>query len=352
MDLCGNQVARKGHTIKLLTSTVDHYTGINLSMAKIISYVPGCYGSWVNWLLLNLSDSDNKQDSPFLTDGSVQSKGHIIFPSDWYSSLDRLNFVNDISSDDICRIHPSDSACEDGGASTVDSIQWAVDNLGKTVYLYPDEKSIVWITNNQVDKIHENNKFHLEYYFSKKYIENDKAFDSKKPFIFKNHNDIIINWPKEWDQNNVLSRWIIREFLSLNIYDAMINSLSIRNIDKIKSLEILPINVTDLRDDFLNTVRVIAEYLEIKINCDNDRLNNLYQLWEDTQIHFYKDLLVSNIVDATINNKEFSWPPLSIVDEAFIQHFLRQYKHEIKCHGLNEFPTNSKKLRELIYVTQ
>jgi hypothetical protein len=336
---------RKGYLTKLLTATINNHTWVDLSMAKVIAYLPGCYGSWVHWVL----STNNHTNALFLNDGSVQLPGLLKFAN-------QTSLTDDISeeladSDEICRVHPFGVTGKGSEDSDLNSLQWCANNLGKTVYLYPDEKSIVWITNNQVDKIHEDGKFYLKHYFSKKYLESNNTSDILKPFIFKNHHTIIHNWPIEYDSDGILNKWIIREYLSLSIYDSMYKSLSIPNINKIKSLEIMTINIVDLRDNFSETIKKIAEYLEIETKVNDDTLNNLYQSWKDTQVHFYKDRLLPNIVNATINDRELSWSNLSIVDEAFIQYFLRQHRYEIKCHGLNNFPTNSKELRELIYAT-
>ena len=54
------------------------------------------------------------------------------------------------------------------------------------------------------------------------------------------------------------------------------------------------------------------------------------------------------IQDVLSNNDTVS-PCQTMLDEAYIQHCLREKGYEIRCDGLDVFPTTSRDLRELIY---
>jgi predicted nuclease with RNAse H fold len=50
-----------------------------------------------------------------------------------------------------------------------------------------------------------------------------------------------------------------------------------------------------------------------------------------------------------MEHKMHTWEPLPLPSEAWIQWQLRNLGYELRCHGLDMFPTNSVQLRELLY---
>ena len=50
-----------------------------------------------------------------------------------------------------------------------------------------------------------------------------------------------------------------------------------------------------------------------------------------------------------LTNNNTASPCQTMLDEAYVQHCLREQGYEIRCDGLDTFPTNSSDLRELIY---
>ena len=335
-----------GNTVELLASTVNHHTWVDISMAKVIIFPPGCYGSWVHWVLNHLSGVDTGVNSPPL---NKKGDAHNWTTKNCFGHLTKEFMDNPpkFREDDICRGHTNHDPINN---DIIAEIRWILDNLGKSVYLYADEASICWMANVKLDKIWEGEgRVPLDHYFSRNYEHDPDKTDWE--FIFSDHLDNLKQWPSEYDERGILSRWIIREYLSLILYKAVYENMVMGEIDMIKSLDLLPINVIDLRDDFVNTIRKIADHLHISINGSEDALQELYLIWKETQKHFSKDQLISEIIEATIKGEVSEWSDLSIVDEALIQHYLRERGYELKCVGLNDFPSNSKQLRELIYAT-
>ena len=50
----------------------------------------------------------------------------------------------------------------------------------------------------------------------------------------------------------------------------------------------------------------------------------------------------------TVNNVLFEWNKVSIISEAIVQQRLRSLGYEIRCDGLNNFPTDSHTLGNLL----
>jgi len=110
---------------------------------------------------------------------------------------------------------------------------------------------------------------------------------------------------------------------------------------------ILTVNIKDLRDDFESTLTNIAKFSGITVHPDN--LSLLKQHWIETQLYINADITVKTIIDSILDEKYFKWNKLSLVEEAFVQHLLLKFGYEIRCYGLNEFPTNSTDLSKLLY---
>lgn len=336
-------MARVVNDRKLPTSISHHHSFSDISMAKIIAYPPGCYGTWVHWVLGHLSGSINEPGLPFSSNGDAHWDGGKLH----LSNVDQFrDNIFDLPSDSMYRIHPFSK----NSKLATDNIQWITETLGKTVYLYAGIESTIWILNARADKVF--NMHHpFEYYFSKKFLNNSTGSEDLE-FMYQNHTEMLARWPREFDDQDTLERWIIREYLSMIMYDALCESMTIDQNEEIMKLDLLAVDVVDLRDDFPETIRKIAKYLDMDVDLDEKILSDLYAKWQVTQPHFFKDKLIHDIVESTVNDLPMSWSNLTLVDEVMIQHLLRKRKFEIKCHGLNTFPTNTKQLRDMMYVAQ
>jgi hypothetical protein len=70
------------------------------------------------------------------------------------------------------------------------------------------------------------------------------------------------------------------------------------------------------------------------------------------QTHKNQDQLCKRIIDSIMNKVNFDWSDqiLPLASESYIQWQLRNLGHEIQCHELDKFPTNSVHLQELLYT--
>ena len=67
------------------------------------------------------------------------------------------------------------------------------------------------------------------------------------------------------------------------------------------------------------------------------------------QKNLSKVAVIENYVNATIQNINLSLDNLTLFDEAWIQHRLRQNNFVLRCTDLNLFPKYTKELTKLIY---
>ena len=314
-------------------------------MAKIIFYSPSCYGSWLNWVIRYLTDTNFTSELPFGDYRNNNSLSH-----GWYTReeneknpihLNRYNrILPELDTDNIYQLHPS---------ITRDLDQFEdIDQLDhQIVWLHTSNENFAWSLNNFFFKMIPNFKD----YFTKSFLSSNESIPiDYQSILFSDHTKSLqTHWPQTfYPHNDQLHTWIIREYLSLRIRETFNKTL----FPMIRLNNMLNVNMKQLVDNFESTVNNILNYFKLPIARQNVDLLDLQTKWLATQPYVNKDQLINDIIDSVLNNTQLEWNSLTIVDEAIIQCILREQGYELKCHGLNDFPTNSKQLRELIYATQ
>jgi len=217
--------------------------------------------------------------------------------------------------------------------SYVHPIQHKTDNLisnieklltayDKVILLYPALNDFVWHLNNKQTKIF------------------------KDGWIKHNQSQLdMSNW--EGAQT-----WELREYLSLYLYDQNKAETGYNNVVDYTNDKVFKIQINQIRDTLPALFNGLAEWLDICNVRTNDELTKLHKDWIQNEPYLYKDRLIENIVDAIINNKVLEMNELTIIDESQIQRRLRNAGYEIKCYELNEWPSTTTQLRELIYEAE
>jgi hypothetical protein len=304
-------------------------------MSKIaIVYGAGCYGTFVNWCLKYFSDPDFDIGLPLTSTGSAHD-----FPNQMISQISPFPFSslseylsNPDSHQDIIRMHwvgllGWKDLCTE---SVTDRINLLEQSFDKIIFLMPTEETLLWIADNKFSKL-TTRKNHCEHFIA-------------SPEVLKN----LENWPVT-DLDNI-EPWILREWLSLHYYNASISECGMNAISEFKRIGKI-VTCEDLRDHFNETIKQCIEYIGKEI-IREDELDSVYKSWIEKQYFINSIDLVKSIVSHTIGDVDLSWDTLTFTQEVWIQMMLREKGYEIRCHGLNEFPTNSKQLRELIYATR
>jgi hypothetical protein len=102
--------------------------------------------------------------------------------------------------------------------------------------------------------------------------------------------------------------------------------------------------------DFLTDPVAIAKQLfnHCKLT-QKSGLEEFLQTWKMAQKYIIDEFeLLGNIVNSAINNQSLTWEPINIIAESIVQQRLRALGYEIRCDGLNIFPTDSKTLYNLL----
>jgi hypothetical protein len=153
----------------------------------------------------------------------------------------------------------------------------------------------------------------------------------------------IMQWNKNYSHWDQMRPWELREWFSL-FYVQWVQEW-VNSIEHVNST-FLKIKNTDILFDTKNIFLKIIDFCNLTLSKN---LDSFVHEWITKQQYIVTEFnLLDQIVEHTINNQEFFWSPISIISEAIIQQRLRNTGYEIRCDGLDIFPTDSKTLYSLL----
>lgn len=273
-------------------------------MIKII-FPPGSYGTFLTKCLYHFSNLNN--------------------------NLDKINFLFDAngSSHDFRLNNCSKNLIKCGHIETLD-IDYFVDRV---ITMLPDSQHYLDYFDNQFIK--------QEFEQTVKYINNYFSFEEINKKL-----QTSWNYTGNYDHNT--PKWIVREWTSFWINDCLIESYNTDKYQKILSLEYY--NVNEIFDNLYLLIEKIAKTLNLKLIASKQEI-------DQTQLKFVQHQRLHNIqlkcqewVYNITQGNNVSSPCVTIFDEAYVQMLLRTRGYEIKCEGLNDFPSDSSKMLEIIYT--
>jgi hypothetical protein len=156
------------------------------------------------------------------------------------------------------------------------------------------------------------------------------------------------HWGHTDPLNATVPNWILREWCSFWITDLWNNTYSRKNYLTIPNS--IQVEVIDLVSQFEQTFVDIVNKLKLTVNVDLSIIRDTHNVFLSKQQFHNSQLNCVQWVNLTLNT-DIDSPinTLTIFDEAYIQHLLRQQGYEIKCDGLNEFPATTLCLKNIIY---
>lgn len=274
-----------------------------------ITYPCGAYGKFVSWTLLWLSGVFDKRARPFNGQNAHS----------WNSDKILADTV-----EEACKIARSGLSMHPvykEGQSLADQLEKLSSVYDKIVYLYPDKQDYVWYMNNKMFKVWPGNS----------------GLQVQFEHLGHNYSDKAL-----WEQ---------REYLSLFYYDKTLIEVCQDEIEYLNKTYIKTVPINTLRDNFIQTIKSIADYCDVKIQQTDSDIVSLYTDWISVEKYLYKDKLINGLVDSIMTHEYTDMHNLTIVDESEIQRRLRLKGFEIQCYQLNKWPTTTTQLRELIYET-
>jgi hypothetical protein len=210
----------------------------------------------------------------------------------------------------------------DSSTQIVDVYDKLFNHYDKIVALYPAKDDFIWHMNNKLTKMY------------------------KLGWMAVNHDTMLSEGMADWQGND---HWETREHLSYYLWDQHISEVRFNDIESYRNTRLKKIELNMIRDQFVDTFMALADWLEIEVVRSIADIELLQKDWLKNEPNLYKDKLIKDLTSAIINDKFMEMKDLSIFDEAIIQRNLRLEGYEIECFELNTWPTDTIKLRELIY---
>lgn len=153
-------------------------------------------------------------------------------------------------------------------------------------------------------------------------------------------------WNQGYQKFECMHRWEYREWFS-KAWKDMVKDWMVHE----------PLGSDWLILDNQDLIQNLASYMRlIFTHCDlpwDDHIEEFLQIYRSAQQYIIDELaLVNKICCNTVNQQDFKWQDLNVIAESLIQSKLRDQGYEIRCDGLNQFPTDSASLANVLYSTR
>jgi len=289
-----------------------------------IFYVPGTFGSTIEYVLRSHTQEYSIDPIEVLENGSMHGFKKMAHLLDVDQLEDYLKVrVNDI--DIRTPIYP----CQTAELEDILKIfkKYQTDN-DRNILIYFDtfesgEQNLLFQYYKIAKGLHPDNP-------DLDYLANTRFHDFTK-------------WNPNYQNWRDLEPWQFREWFSI-FYPSKINSLI--QSPKLVDENFLKISNTQILVDTKQTLTSIIDFCQLTVKKN---LDDFVQEWQDKQQYILQEYkMLCTIVENTVKKQMYTWPTLNIISESIIQQKLRQHGYELKCDGLNEFPTNALDLHALL----
>jgi hypothetical protein len=162
-------------------------------------------------------------------------------------------------------------------------------------------------------------------------------------FFFGDNRADIVQWNSNYQHWRDMKPWELREWFSL-FYSAIAQKW-INSRYQIPDY-VLPVTNQTILDDTLGTFQKIIKHCGL---TEKSGLDEYSIKWRQAQQYIVDEfLLLDQIIKHTVEKQPFVWHDLNIFAESIIQRRLRELGYEIRCDGLDIFPTDSETLANLL----
>lgn len=283
-----------------------------------VFYVPGMFGSTIEYVLRDFTNEMEPTNAPLGSDGSMHTFKRHNHPEN-KSMLDTMKMgeVNtplypfgDLHLSEMLELYPfhTDDHCI---LIYAESFNDAEQNI-----LFQHHKISMGEANTGLT-IFYGNRLNAKSDVSQ-WNQNYNSYSDFKPWEFREWFSLFYpSWIQEWQQSykQVPDNWL-----------------------KISSNSVL--------HDTANTFEKIIDFCNL---TKKHGLDNFANRWQNAQKYILDEYkLINTIVDHTVKKQEYNWESLHPVAEAMIQQKLRTHGFEIRCNNLDIFPTNSIDLYNLL----
>jgi len=143
-----------------------------------------------------------------------------------------------------------------------------------------------------------------------------------------------------WDQMQI---WKLREWISL-FYVPWVQEW----IDSQTQVDSQFLQIANT--EFLSNPKLYIDKIFSHCNLtQKPGIADFLKKWQAAQQYIIDEYnLLDQIVKCSISNTDLNWQPINIIAESIVQQRLRSNGYEIRCDGLDIFPTNAKTLYSLL----
>jgi hypothetical protein len=286
-----------------------------------VFFVPGMFGSTLEYVLRNYSNEYASVDADVLPDGSM---------------------------------HGFKKECHPASQLAIDSQLKSINHDSITVPVYPFKTMhLPEILKKYTEYINNGSREILVHAANTRDAELNMLFQYHKIAtgsyqmgldIFCSGNEHnITNWNINYRHWSEMRPWEMREWFSL-FYVVWIQEWIQSqhqvgaNFYKVSNIEIL--------ENLPRVARDIFQHCDL---TESSGLDDFAVHWRSKQQYIMDEFdLLDRVIECTINNVPFSWSPVNIIAEAIVQQRLRANDYEIQCDGLDVFPTDSATLYNLL----
>lgn len=292
-----------------------------------VFFVPGMFGSTIEYVLRNYTNELAPASGEILDDGSLHSFAKQAHLKDIEGVNTLSEIVNNLYNDnDISITTPIYPFKKNHLPEIITAFQLIIGLDDRCILLYAND-----VASAELNILFQYYKICLG--------KLKKGLDT----FYGSNNHNFANWNKDYQHWKDMQDWELREWFSL-FYVEYVQ-------EWIDSCTQVPADWLKIRNvDFLNqpqqSVDAIIKFCNL---TSKPGIEEFFREWKQKQQYVIDEMsLINNIVKSTVEQTTFTWQPLNIIAESMIQQKLRSKGYEIRCDGLNTFPTDTKTLYDLL----
>ena len=284
-----------------------------------VFFVPGMFGSTIEYVLRSFTKEHSPIQAKILPDGSMHSyeKEKHIYNQDTLEDLKNIN-LNSITTP--MYPFPTHHLPE-----ILNQFDLYLNNTSQSVLVHATDLRSA--------------ELNILFQYHKVCVGAAKGLT----IFCENNTHNIKNWNTAYQHWSEMQPWELREWFSL-FYVEWVKEW----IDSQYQVpdDFFKITNTDILYHTKLSLNKIINHCALTVANDLDRF---VTEWQQAQQYVIDEFdLLDQIVDSTVNHIDFSWQPINVIAEAIVQQRLRTFGYEIRCDGLNIFPTNAKTLYNLL----
>lgn len=327
-----------------------------MTSKKLIYYVPGSYGTFVEWTCKKFDPAYHQEvaNRPFERNGNSHLHYKIGADRHLVTFTQQDDYLESETNNELsrCHWHVNRYGRNENTKYTILYLRKKLSYLARysrLLVLHPTETSKVWWLHNDLEKIYVTPELYIKKYEPMGVSREDLADDMIESVIDKichriekaKGKDFISMYGKNSFKD--LEQWELRESMVYTEWFECNGATTCWEILKKEFPEVKFVAIDQLRDNFRETAIDYMNFFNID-PTDIDLLDQIGKEWLELQIHHHKDKLLNNIINSLISNTECDWSTedITLLDEVYIQSELLKNGIEIKCFGLNKLPTSTK----------